>query len=509
MDGRGPGSRRRRLEQRGRTFPGRTRSRFGPLPSRAPAPEPDADLATELARSSPAVTTATSVNALLEVWGEEPTASELMSLPQALAILESRGLAVVRLQGASPATLEQFNYPAILELSALDGMPRFVLLAGLEGEYALIAGIADGRPLRVPFAQIGDHWGGNAWLAWRDFEELPEILRPPASGAPVVWLQRVLGHLGFYDGEATGEFDAATIKGVRDLQASLQIQVDGTVGRRDQAQAVRDARALPAPAAQTARRGDRLSTILRALQRLEGEKGGGGEMGGLGEPRLPAMPRCPPMSPRWEGRSPLADRPGRIPWRGPARLLPVVVASHRGGRPAVRGVGACDGGAAQAALRASASAGAPPPPKPGVEIAAARPAAPAEQARCFGAIRAAAAPPPFPAGEPPALPEQVAAPPPPPIVEPAALPEPAAAPPLLPSWSRCLGCRLWKHRRRRTPASGFPSVAPAPAPRCGAAGCRLAPPPRSSSRHRRPPSSSRRRRRHPRPPVSRRFGRRK
>jgi len=196
----------------------------------APAPEPDADLATGLARSSPAVTAATSVNALLEVWGEEPTASELMSLPQALATLESRGLAVVRLQGASPEMLERFNYPAILELSALDGMPRFVLLAGLEDEYALIAGIADGRPLRVPFAQIGDHWGGNAWLAWRDFEELPEILRPPASGAPVVWLQRVLGHLGFYDGEATGEFDAGTIKAVRDLQASLGIQVDGTVG---------------------------------------------------------------------------------------------------------------------------------------------------------------------------------------------------------------------------------------------------------------------------------------
>jgi len=192
---------------------------------------PHADLATVLARSSPAVTTATSVNALLDIWGEAPTANELMSLPQALAILESRGLAVMPLRGTSLATLELFNYPAILQLSALDGMPRFVLLAGLEGGHALIAGMGDGPPLRVPFAQLGEHWGGDAWVAWREFEELPEVLRPPLSGAPVIWLQKALGRMGFYDGALTGQFDLATIKAVRDLQANLQIKVDGTVGR--------------------------------------------------------------------------------------------------------------------------------------------------------------------------------------------------------------------------------------------------------------------------------------
>ena len=201
----------------------------------APAAGPDArrpraDMATVLARSSPAVTTATSLNALLDVWGETPTPSELMSLPQALETLENRGLAVMPLQGASLATLQLFNYPAILELSALDGMPRFVLLTGLEGGDALVTGLGDGLPLRVPFAQVERHWGGDAWVAWRDFEDLPEILRPPLHGAPVIWLQQALGRMGFYDGALTGEFDAATITGVRDLQASLQIQVDGTVG---------------------------------------------------------------------------------------------------------------------------------------------------------------------------------------------------------------------------------------------------------------------------------------
>jgi hypothetical protein len=184
-----------------------------------------------LARSSPAVTTATSLDALLEIWSEAPAGSELASLPQALATLEGKGLGVLALQRANIETLQLFNYPAILELSALDGMPRIVLLTGLEGEHALIAGLGEGLPLRVPLGQVRDHWTGDAWLAWRDFEELPAILRPPLGGAPVIWLQQALGRMGFYGEDPTGEFDAATIQGVRDLQASLQIGVDGTVGR--------------------------------------------------------------------------------------------------------------------------------------------------------------------------------------------------------------------------------------------------------------------------------------
>jgi hypothetical protein len=183
-----------------------------------------------LARSSPAVTIAASLDALLATWGEAPTVAELMSLPQALETLESRGLHVTPLGGASVATLRLFNYPAILELSALDGMSRFALLAGIEGGDALLAGIDDDRPLRVPLAQVEEHWSGEVWVAWRDFEELPEILRPPLSGAPVTWLQQALVKMGFFDGAPTGRFDLATIAGVRALQESLRVEIDGTVG---------------------------------------------------------------------------------------------------------------------------------------------------------------------------------------------------------------------------------------------------------------------------------------
>jgi general secretion pathway protein A len=192
---------------------------------------PPPDLGTVLARSSPAVTIAASVNALLETWGEEPTATELMPLGTAIATLKSRGLGVMPLRGASLARLRLFNYPAILELSALDGLPRFVLLARIEGGEAVLAGVDEGRSLRVPIAQVEEHWDGQAWLAWRDFEKLPEVLRPPLRGAPVTWLQEELARMGLLKPPLSGRFDVATVVAVRALQERLKVRVDGTVGQ--------------------------------------------------------------------------------------------------------------------------------------------------------------------------------------------------------------------------------------------------------------------------------------
>jgi len=200
-----------------------------PAPAEAPDLQPP-DLSEVLARSSPAVTIAASLNALLGTWDEEPV-TELMPLGTAIATLESRGLGVMPLREANVATLRLFNYPAILELSALDGMPRFALLVGLEDGEALLAGVDGDRPLRFPIAQVEEHWSGEAWLAWRDFEMLPEILRPPLRDASVTWLQEILARRGFLQPPLSGRFDHATVVAVRALQESLQVQVDGTVGQ--------------------------------------------------------------------------------------------------------------------------------------------------------------------------------------------------------------------------------------------------------------------------------------
>jgi hypothetical protein len=188
------------------------------------------DLGTALARSSPAATTAASLDALLRAWGVPEVGAELLSLPQALAALRAQGLATLSLRGADAAALRSLDQPALLVLTALDGASRTAMLRRLDdGGDAVLLGIAP-EPLRVPFAELARHWDGEAYVPWKDFEALPPVIGPESSGAPVAWLQHMLGRLGHYGGRPTGEFDADTIAAVRRLQGDAALQVDGTVG---------------------------------------------------------------------------------------------------------------------------------------------------------------------------------------------------------------------------------------------------------------------------------------
>lgn len=187
-----------------------------------------------------------------------------------------------------------------------------------------------------------------------------------------------------------------------------------------------------------------MSTILRALQRLEKEKGGDCEMSGLGEGLAP------------RGEPPV--RAGGARWRiGIAVFLVLLLggfslrwwlSAEEASQPSAESPPAI----AAAPKPPSESLARPPrrlPPQPEAEIAAVRPGAPAEQIGVSPSSQPVAAPPPLPPIEEPAPRAPVAearpaAMPPPPaaepevqpppwIAEPLGLPEPVAAAPPPPS----------------------------------------------------------------------------
>lgn len=188
-----------------------------------------------------------------------------------------------------------------------------------------------------------------------------------------------------------------------------------------------------------------MSTILRALQRLEKEKGGDGEMSGLGDGLAPG------------GEPPV--RVGGARWRiGIAVFLVLLLggfflrwllSTEEVGQPSAESPPAI----AAAPKPPSESLTRPPrrpPPQYEAEIAAARPGGPAEQIGVSPPSQPVAAPPPLPpieevaprapvaqappAAKPPPPAAEPAVQPPPRIAEPPALPEPVAAapPPPLP-----------------------------------------------------------------------------
>jgi hypothetical protein len=109
-----------------------------------------------------------------------------------------------------------------------------VLLRALPGDYALLDGVAPGVTLRVTQSDLLRHLDGEVYALWRDFESLPDVLGPGASGAAVSWLQSALTELGFYTAEVQGNFDEATRDAVTLFQRDRGLRSDGTVDARTQ-----------------------------------------------------------------------------------------------------------------------------------------------------------------------------------------------------------------------------------------------------------------------------------
>jgi general secretion pathway protein A len=198
----------------------------------APAPARVADLGRALALHPPAETNADAIAAVLAAWSvpDGSPAPAVASLDDAERILGAHGLGVLPITGADLERLRAIDHPALLAVAADDGGSRLVALRRIDGEDVELGGVLPGALAIVSAGELGHRWNGEAYVVWRDFEPLPELMRPGDSGAGVSWLQRSLSQLGFSPGPASGVFDASTELAVRAFQADRHLEADGTVG---------------------------------------------------------------------------------------------------------------------------------------------------------------------------------------------------------------------------------------------------------------------------------------
>lgn len=198
-----------------------------------PAPDPALPpLGTLLASEPPEASASASLAALLSAWGLTAETRAPQDLDGVLAALGRRRLAVLPLPAGDLQTLRALNHPALLRIKGADGVARLVVLRGLDPWQATLQGVGPTGAVRVSSAELEALWGGEAWVAWRDFESLPDIVQPGTSGRSLVWLQESLTALGFFAGPKTGRFDAQTQSAVRAFQRSRDLIEDGTVGPR-------------------------------------------------------------------------------------------------------------------------------------------------------------------------------------------------------------------------------------------------------------------------------------
>lgn len=174
------------------------------------------------------------LNAILESYGHGP----LLEAPaddEALAdMFASRGLSMLAIEQGSLETLRALNHPAFLSMETERGEPTYVALLGLHGDAALVYGATGLDPVEVATSELNHLWDGVALIVWKPVAGVPELISRRQGAGAVEWLQQALGELGLYQGAASGQFDAATARSVRVLQAGALIEPDGMVGPRTQ-----------------------------------------------------------------------------------------------------------------------------------------------------------------------------------------------------------------------------------------------------------------------------------
>jgi hypothetical protein len=203
-----------------------------PAAAAAPTPERVTDLAAALERRAAGASNAEALAAALEAWSaaDSTRSLEVPGVDDALDLLAAHGLGAFPLAEVDLERLRSIGLPALLFVAAGDGSSRVVTVVHLEGDDADLAGVLEGASARVSREDLARAWAGEAWIVWREFEALPEVLRVGDAGEGVSWLQRSLAELGFSPGPASGRFDAATELAVRAFQADQQLEPDGTVG---------------------------------------------------------------------------------------------------------------------------------------------------------------------------------------------------------------------------------------------------------------------------------------
>jgi len=238
-------------------------------------PEMDeASFSEELIRLSPGISYEHVLASLFKTWGEEAPSERALSISAVLTELEVRGYSVLWLQAATLETLLALDHPPILLLPAMDGVQRAALMQGVTGDQVVLVELGSDRVLRVPQSLLEAHWSGDAFVPWRDFESLPEILhRGPKDEEAIFWLQRRLQNLGFYAGLATGQWDEATYNAVRRFQSDAGLEPDGNVGPRTKMAIYSATQDYPVPRLSMAtalQSGDVASDGLRKDNRGEG-----------------------------------------------------------------------------------------------------------------------------------------------------------------------------------------------------------------------------------------------
>ena len=199
------------------------------------APVAVSDLGGALAETNRRSSRALAMKAVIELWAATTESSPRlndMEDDQAFFKVAARqnGLLIQRVEGDLDLLI-QLNLPAVMEFFLPGGgSPRYLTLAKAGEEDAVLLGGAAEEGIQVDREQIASYWSSVAYVAWKDFLNLPATLSPQNSGDSVLTLKMFMHDLGYKELDITPTYDEKTARAIKQVQRRHGIVADGVVG---------------------------------------------------------------------------------------------------------------------------------------------------------------------------------------------------------------------------------------------------------------------------------------
>jgi general secretion pathway protein A len=161
--------------------------------------------------------------------------------------IESRGLIATRFEGGSIDLLRRLDHPVLLPISPIPTLEkagiyatidnaddnteyRWLAITGFKDDRARVDGLISNRSVTVPIDELTAHWLETGIIVWERFDPIPSLLQQGEEGRGVLWLQRALAELRFYEGSASGIFDGNTVAALTRFQRKRGLVADGIAG---------------------------------------------------------------------------------------------------------------------------------------------------------------------------------------------------------------------------------------------------------------------------------------
>jgi general secretion pathway protein A len=173
------------------------------------------------------------VKALLRQWGSD-------SDPDSATVLNPGGFYEAAAESglqcrdtwANMTKLRVLDLPCVLQvfLPGDDAHPFYMAVTGLDGDTATVITDYDGETTQIDIGVIERYWYGRAFVFWKEFEPLENLLVRGATGPSVAWLQNELVRQGYLSGTVTAIYDEATANAVSLFQRRYRLLADAKVG---------------------------------------------------------------------------------------------------------------------------------------------------------------------------------------------------------------------------------------------------------------------------------------